>query len=244
MKPNVLVVDGNQGMRDQLGRMLALRGYTVRLAADETDAHASLKASRPALVIATVDPPRLDAIALCRSVRESTGTPVIILSRGEQVETEVEALDAGADDYVVLPLRHESFLARIRAVLRRSGVTPEVSAVESGPFHIDFDDRRVRIRGQAVRLTPKEFDLFTFMAKHPNRVLPHKMLLGRGVGTCVRRAVGVPARLRRPAAQEARTRSGQAASPGHGALGGLPVQSRRSRTGLNVAHCEMLIANC
>jgi len=178
MKPNVLVVDGNQGMRDQLGRMLALRGYTVRLAADETDAHASLKASRPALVIATVDPPRLDAIALCRSVRESTGTPVIILSRGEQVETEVEALDAGADDYVVLPLRHESFLARIRAVLRRSGVTPEVSAVESGPFHIDFDDRRVRIRGQAVRLTPKEFDLFTFMAKHPNRVLPHKMLLG------------------------------------------------------------------
>jgi len=75
MKPNVLVVDGNQGMRDQLGRMLALRGYIVRLAADATDAHASLKASRPALVIATVDPPRLDAIALCRSVRESTGTP-------------------------------------------------------------------------------------------------------------------------------------------------------------------------
>jgi two-component system KDP operon response regulator KdpE len=178
MKPNVLVVDGNQGMRDQLGRMLALRGYIVRLAADATDAHASLKASRPALVIATVDPPRLDAIALCRSVRDSTGTPVIILSKDEQVETEVQALDAGADDYVVLPLRHESFLARIRALLRRSGVTPEVSAVESGPFHIDFDDRRVRIRGQAVRLTPKEFDLFTFMAKHPNRVLPHKMLLG------------------------------------------------------------------
>jgi len=178
MKPNVLVVDGNQAMRDQLGRLLALRGYTVRLAADVSNAQASLKASRPSLVIATVDQPRLDAIALCRTVRESLGTPVILLSKDDQVETEVQALDAGADDYIILPLRQESLLARVRGVLRRSGHTPEVSAVGVGPFHIDFDDRRVRIRGQAVRLTPKEFDLFTFMAKHPNRVLPHKMLLG------------------------------------------------------------------
>ncbi len=92
--------------------------------------------------------------------------------------SEVAALDSGADDYIVKPLNTDTLLARVRVVLRRSVGTPAASALGVGEFHIDFEDRRVRVHGQPVRLTPKEFDLFAFMARHPNRLLRHKTLLG------------------------------------------------------------------
>ena len=76
------------------------------------------------------------------------------------------------------PFSADRLLARVRVALRRSGEPPEASALGVGEFHIDFHDRRVRVNGQPVRLTPKEFDLFVFMARHPNRVLPHRTLLG------------------------------------------------------------------
>ena len=94
---------------------------------------------------------------------------------------EVAALDAGADDYLVKPFCTDKLLARVRVALRRSGETldtAESSTLDVGDFHIDFYDRRINVHGQPVRLTPKEFDLFVFMAQHPNRVLGHRTLLG------------------------------------------------------------------
>jgi len=90
----------------------------------------------------------------------------------------VEALDSGADDYVTKPFGIDELLARVRAALRRgSSAEPEVASFDAGDFRIDLDRRRVIARGQEIRLTPKEFDLFIYMARHPNRVITHRTLL-------------------------------------------------------------------
>jgi two-component system, OmpR family, KDP operon response regulator KdpE len=145
---------------------------------DAHEALASVGTSRPALVLAELDMPGIDGIDLCRSMRASGSTSVILLSDDTSIHAEVAALDAGADDFVARPIRVESLAARIRVALRQNGIAAEASVLGVGPFRIDFNERRVRVNGQAVRLTPKEFDLFTFMARHPNRVLPHRALLG------------------------------------------------------------------
>ena len=91
--------------------------------------------------------------------------------KGEE-RTKVAALDSGADDYVTKPFGIDELLARVRAALRRgSSAEPEVASFDAGDFRIDLDGRRVIARGQEIRLTPKEFDLFIYMARHPNRVI-------------------------------------------------------------------------
>jgi two-component system KDP operon response regulator KdpE len=177
MKPSVLLVDKDPIRAEQLRLTLSNRGYAVRMAADSADALASFTATRPALVIAQLEMPDIDGLEICQRVRGTSSTPVIILSDDGDAATEVMALESGADDFLVQPVRPERLFARIRLALRHGGTT-EASVYGVGPFNIDFNDRRVHVRGQAVRLTPKEFDLFTFMARHPNRVLPHKALLG------------------------------------------------------------------
>jgi two-component system KDP operon response regulator KdpE len=115
---------------------------------------------------------------LCRRIRAVSSVPIIVLSVKGEERTKVEALDSGADDYVTKPFGTDELLARVRAALRRSGAAPEeVLSFEAGNFRIDLDARRVHIRGQEVRLTPKEFDLFVYLARHPNRVLTHRTLL-------------------------------------------------------------------
>jgi two-component system KDP operon response regulator KdpE len=97
--------------------------------------------------------------------------------KGEE-RTKVEALDSGADDYVTKPFGIDELLARVRAALRRGGGEPEVASFEVGDFKVDLEGRRVHAHGNEVRLTPKEFDLFVYMARHPNRVIRHRALLG------------------------------------------------------------------
>jgi two-component system KDP operon response regulator KdpE len=115
---------------------------------------------------------------LCRRIRAVSSVPIIVLSVKGEERTKVEALDSGADDYVTKPFGTDELLARVRAALRRSGTSSEeVASFEAGDFRIDLDARRVHIRGHEVRLTPKEFDLFVYLARHPNRVLTHRTLL-------------------------------------------------------------------
>jgi two-component system, OmpR family, KDP operon response regulator KdpE len=178
MKPSVLVVDHDFGYAEHLTQMLTARGYDARMSTDSRAALASLQTCPPAVVVSELDMPVLDGLDLCRRIRETANTPIIILSEDGDVRTEVAALECGADDFIVKPIRTESLLARMRIALRRGGVITDASVVGVGPFRIDYNARRIHVNGQAVRLTPKEFDLFTFMAKNPNRVLPHKTLLG------------------------------------------------------------------
>jgi two-component system KDP operon response regulator KdpE len=174
----VLVVDGDPRVAKQVSSVLAGQGYEVLIASDGLSAMALVDARAPALILSDLEMPGIDGFELCRRLRDSSDVPIIIMSGNSDWVTEVAALDAGADDYLVKPLVAERLLARIRVVLRRGDRAVDETAMGVGEFHIDFHARRVHVNGQPVRLTPKEFDLFVFMARHPNRVLRHKTLLG------------------------------------------------------------------
>ena len=174
----VQVVDDDPQMSKPLTNLLASRGYDVRMASDAESAMSGVRAWRPALIICNLEMQAVDGIELCRRIRQASNVAIIVVSGNSDVRSEVAALNAGADDYIVKPFNIENLLARVRVALRRSVGTPEALPLGVGEFHIDFQDRRVRVHGQPVRLTPKEFDLFVFMARHPNRVLPHRTLLG------------------------------------------------------------------
>jgi two-component system KDP operon response regulator KdpE len=174
----VQVVDDDPHMSKPLTTLLTSRGYDVRTASDAESAMSSIRAWRPSLVICNLEMQAIDGTELCRRIRHASNVAIIVVSGSSDVRSEVAALNAGADDYIVKPFNTENLLARVRVALRRSVGTPEALPLGVGEFQIDFQDRRVRLHGQPVRLTPKEFDLFVFMARHPNRVLPHRTLLG------------------------------------------------------------------
>jgi two-component system KDP operon response regulator KdpE len=154
------------------------RRYEVRTARDAESAMTTLRSWRPALIITDLEMPIVDGVELCRRVRHTSSVPVVIIASNSDGPSEIAALDAGADDYIKKPFSVDSLLARVRAALRRSTEAAETPALGVGEFHIDFNDRRVHVHGQPVRLTPKEFELFVYMARHPNRVIAHRTLLG------------------------------------------------------------------
>jgi len=178
MSTSVLVVDDDLQVTRLVTGILVSRGYEVRTASEAGSAMASIGDRPPALVLTDLDMPGMSGIELCRRVRETSNVPIIIMSGNAECASEVAALDSGADDYLAKPIVSDRLLARVRVALRRSLEAPQEAALGVGEFYIDFENRRVRVNGQTVRLTPKEFDLFVYMARHPNRVLRHKALLG------------------------------------------------------------------
>ena len=149
----------------------------MRTAAEGESALSDFKSWSPELVITDLYMPHMDGVELCRRIREVSSVPIIVLSVKGEEKTKVEALDSGADDYVTKPFGIDELLARVRAALRRGGGESEPASFDVGEFRVDLEGRRVHARGQEVRLTPKEFDLFVYMARHPNRVITHRTLL-------------------------------------------------------------------
>ena len=174
----MLVVDDDLQVTKLVTGILVSRGYEVRTASEAESAMASIGVTPPALVLADLDMPGVSGLEFCRRVRETSNVPIIVMSGNAECASEVAALDSGADDYLAKPLVTDRLLARVRVALRRSWRRRRKPALGVGEFHIDFENHRVRVNGQPVRLTPKEFDLFVFMARHPNRVLRHRTLLG------------------------------------------------------------------
>jgi len=175
----VLVVDDEPQITRVLKTVLSSQGYDVRTASEGERALVDFREFQPELVITDLYMPHMDGVELCRRIRETSSVPIIVLSVKGEERTKVEALDSGADDYVTKPFGIDELMARVRAALRRRG-TPaaeEPSSFEAGDFRVDMDARRVHTQGREVRLTPKEFDLFVYMARHPNRVLTHAALL-------------------------------------------------------------------
>jgi two-component system, OmpR family, KDP operon response regulator KdpE len=178
-KSRVLVVDDEPQITRVLRTVLTSQGYQVQTAAEGESALANFSEWRPELVITDLYMPHMDGLELCRRIRAISTVPIIVLSVKGEERTKVEALDSGADDYVTKPFGMDELLARVRAALRRgsnAGET-EVDAFDAGDFRVDLGSRRVHARGQEVRLTPKEFELFVYMARHPNRVITHRALL-------------------------------------------------------------------
>lgn len=180
-QPRILVVDDESQIARVLRTGLKTHGYDVRVASDGVSALETFHDWRPDLVVTDLAMPNLDGLQLCRRLREVSQIPIIVLSvRGEE-KTKVEALDAGADDYVTKPFGMDELLARIRAQLRRATMPPlgEVTStvLEVGDFRLDLESRNVFVRGAEVHLTPKEYDLLVHFIRHAGKVLTHRTLL-------------------------------------------------------------------
>ena len=174
----ILVVDDETQITRVLRTTLSAQGYDVRVANDGEMALEIMKDWTPNLVISDLVMPNLDGIGLCKRIRQTSQIPVIVLSVRGQDRAKVEALDAGADDYVTKPFSVAELMARVRAQLRRSSPAETASPVIAvGAFYIDLESRAVKVAGQEVRLTPKEFDLLVHMARHPGKVVTHRALL-------------------------------------------------------------------
>ena len=176
-RSRVLVVDDEPQITRVLRTVLTSQGYQVQTAPEGQSALSAFTEFRPELIITDLFMPHMDGLELCRRIRAVSNVPIIVLSVKGEERSKVEALDSGADDYVTKPFGIDELLARVRATLRRSGGDADVSSFEAGAFRVDLESRRVHVRGQEVRLTPKEFDLFVYMARHPNRVITHRTLL-------------------------------------------------------------------
>jgi len=176
---NVLVVDDEAQITRSLRTALSGNGYNVRTAGDGDEALEVMRGWTPDLVITDLSMPNMQGLELCSRIRTKSQVPIIVLSvRGEE-RAKVEALDAGADDYVTKPFNLNELLARVRAGLRRAGIAPqtETTEIKLGDFYVDLSRRQVTVRGNEVRLTPKEFDLLTYLLSHPGKVITHRTLL-------------------------------------------------------------------
>ena len=175
----ILVVDDEPQITRVLRTSLSSQGYDIRVANDGETALEILKDWTPDLVITDLSMPNMDGLELCRRLRAKSQIPIIVLSVKGEERTKVQALDAGADDYVTKPFGMSELLARVRANLRRGPVSDSEPGgiVEHGHFRIDLDAHTVMVRGREIRLTPKEFDLLLYLARHAHKVVTHRALL-------------------------------------------------------------------
>ena len=175
----ILVVDDEPQIRRVMRTTLVARGYTVSDARSGEEALEKLRGERFDLVLLDINMPGIGGMEACRIIRSQSDIPIVILSIRNAEKDKVEALDAGADDYVTKPFSMPELLARIRAALRRAPLlgpgAPDV--ISLGHTAIDFSTRRVTVEGKHVRLTPKEFDLLRYLACNPDVAIPHAKLL-------------------------------------------------------------------
>jgi DNA-binding response OmpR family regulator len=174
----ILVVDDDPDIRGLLRELLDRRGFTVTEATDGQEALRVFFDERPDLVVLDVAMPGLDGWKTLERIRELSDVPVVMLTAKATELEKTRGLRAGADDYVTKPFGRQELLARVEALLRRTGgreAQPEVYS--DGFLTIDFSRRDVSVRGEAVELTPLEFRLLTAFVRHPNQVLSHEQLL-------------------------------------------------------------------
>src|SRR5512146_218766 len=175
---HILVVDDEPQITRVLRTTLSSQGYDIRVAHDGESALELMRDWSPDLVLTDLAMPGVDGIELCRRIRGSSEVPIIVISVREQQQSKIAALDAGADDYVTKPFSIDELLARVRANLRRAPDRSEAQPViEMGDFRIDLDTHSVVVAGRDVRVTPKEFDLLVYLARHPRKVVTTRALL-------------------------------------------------------------------
>jgi two-component system, OmpR family, KDP operon response regulator KdpE len=175
--PRVLVVDDEPQIVRGLKIILRDAGYAVEAAETKAQALALLGSRPPDALVLDLVLPDGEGVEVCREVRRFSGLPILVLSAIGDEREKVRALDAGADDYVTKPFGTDELLARLRAVMRRSGDPGGGSQVTVGDLVIDVLDRRVLRGGEEVHLTPIEFDLIRVLAQHRGRLVTHRQLL-------------------------------------------------------------------
>jgi len=176
---HILLVDDEVSIQRAMVPLLRSRGYEVTVAGNAREALASVEGERPDLIVLDLGLPDMDGLEVCRRVRARWDTPIVVLSARGAEQDKVAALDEGADDYVTKPFGPDELLARVRAAIRRAsgGDVADAGQMQRGDLTIDFDRHRV-LRGEIeIKLTPKELELLTLMARHAGQVLTHRVIL-------------------------------------------------------------------
>jgi two-component system KDP operon response regulator KdpE len=175
----ILIVDDDPQIRRAMRATLSSRGYEVGDAPSGEEALEQLRSAHYDLVLLDMNMPGMGGLEACRLIRSGQEIAIIMLTVSKAEKDKVEALDAGADDYVTKPFSTPELLARIRASLRRvplvasgAGLSLKLDGVE-----IDFAAHQVTVAGETVGLTPKEFELLSYLAAHPNKTIGHRELL-------------------------------------------------------------------
>jgi two-component system, OmpR family, KDP operon response regulator KdpE len=181
----ILIVDDEPQITRVLRTALSTQGHSLRIAANGVEGMEAVHIWKPDLVITDVSMPQMNGVELCREIRAVSQIPIIVLSVRNQDHMKVEALDAGADDYVTKPFSIQELQARVRAQLRRSTTTNDETPqiIKAGDFLIDIPQHRVVVRGHDIHLTPKQFDLLVCLTQRPGQVLTHRALLHAVWGT-------------------------------------------------------------
>jgi two-component system, OmpR family, KDP operon response regulator KdpE len=177
MPERILIVDDETQITRVLRTALSAQGYDVRAANDPEEALRIFEEWGPDLMITDLMMPGMTGVELCRVARRKSKAPILVLSVRDQERSKIEALDAGADDYVTKPFGIQELLARVRAHLRRAPERATDAPIEAGDFVIDVAAHSILLRGQTVHLTPKEFELLLLFARNAGKVLTHRTLL-------------------------------------------------------------------
>jgi two-component system, OmpR family, KDP operon response regulator KdpE len=182
--PNILIVNDDEHVLGSLRAALESHGYRVLSATNATSALDACAAERPDVVLLDLALPGIDGIEVCRRLRHWSRVPILVISATVDESRKVQALDAGADDYITKPFGTEELLARIRATLRREQArADEEPVICSRGLVIDLIARRVLIDDREIHLTPTEYELLRVLATNPDRVLTHHYLLRTVLGS-------------------------------------------------------------
>ena len=175
----ILVVDDERQITRMLRMSLQTSGYVIDTAANGREALQQFEQVRPDLIITDLAMPEMDGLELTRAVRQAADTPILVLSVRDGDSMKVAALDEGADDYLTKPFSVPELLARVRALLRRTGAAEpaDTEALAMGDLAMDAAAHTVKLRGEELHLTPKEFDLLRLLLRNAGRVMTHKSLL-------------------------------------------------------------------
>ena len=174
----ILVVDDEPQIRRALTRTLEANDFDVRAVGSGEEALLALR-WRPDVILLDLMLPDLDGLEVARRVREQAATPILVLSARGEEPRKVLALDQGADDYITKPFGTDELLARIRVALRHAAGQPTDPVIEAGDLRIDLERRLVTRGGTEVHLTPTEYEVLKYLARHAGKVVTHRMLLQR-----------------------------------------------------------------
>ena len=180
MAISVLIVEDDRNIQELLQLYLEKEGYAVTVASDGGQGLAKFRAIKPDLVLLDVMMPVMDGWAVCKAIRADSQTPIIMLTAKGETDDKVTGLKSGADDYVTKPFEMKELLARVEAVLRRTGNTPALESARRLSFDkmtIDMDAFELIINGKKVDTPPKEMELLFYLASSPNRVYTRNQLL-------------------------------------------------------------------